>query len=93
MMTYRINRDKSGKVFGANRVNDNGTETSFLISSYQWIEFLAWNAKLPVPLDLSDREPDAPAPDRLKELAAMKDRTAEQNREALDLLLKRFTGS
>lgn len=55
---YRISR-MQGVVTGAERLADGVT---FDKSHPLWAELAAWNAKQPIPLDLSDKEPEPPAP-------------------------------
>lgn len=51
---FRVN----GKLAAIVRKNDDGSETSFDQKQNGWNDFLDWNAKQPVPLDLSDKPPD-----------------------------------
>lgn len=55
---YTVNRMRSGRVASIRRLSDNGDV------SVDSPEFLDWNAKQPVPLDLSDSEPEPPVVDR-----------------------------
>ena len=62
---FEVTRDiKTGKTMGVCRVNSDGSRT-YLDRSNP--DFLSWNAAQPVPLDLSDKEPEPPEPDPVKD--------------------------
>lgn len=88
---YKIVR-VAGKVSACLRQNQDGSETSFFLGDSLWPEFLEWNAKQPVPLDLSDKPPE-PTPRDLEREALMalldKDGSGSiTNAEKLDFCFK-----
>ena len=96
---YRIHRDKITGRFGCVIMsNEDGSETSIGVNDRYWPAFLDWNAKQPVPLDLSDKEPEPPAVDREVEAIKVllkrpeKDLALEELKGPLVRLLREWYG-
>lgn len=95
---YEVNR-QFGKVYGV--TSKLGFHPKFDDNPH-WQEFLTWNSKQPIPLDLSDKAPD-PIPDDpdkppldtfINKLETDPDGvTVAQMKQALKLLLKRVRRS
>lgn len=63
---YTVKRQR-GRFVCVSRDLGGGTDVSFGPNNSEWAEFLDWNAKQPAPLDLSDKAPEPPEPDPVKD--------------------------
>ena len=92
---YRIVRTPDGKFSAIVLRESSGSDVSFGPDDRQWLDFLTWNAKQEVPLDLSDKPPKPPPVDadieRIKAIVAKRDDeiTAAEAKEAIVKYLRK----
>jgi hypothetical protein len=92
---YRVLHDKLGRFLCIEKFE--GETSQFGAGSRFWQDFLEWNAKQPVPLDLSDKPPEPPPVDaKLEEVKALVladgNYTAAEITKVLNFIAKRALG-
>lgn len=77
---YTLNYDQVGRVAGATRSLDDGTQRCFVVGTQEWKEFLAWNSdpKNPAPLTIADRAPPSDEELAAAQKASAKEQLASQ---------------